>query len=85
MVTMVIMAAMPIVVIAGTVEEVRSGKGQIVVTHTEAAAIAGVSFSTIRRLVELNQLTPYPERALGSPVYLLSDIEKIRDERRQRY
>ena len=72
---------MPIVFVAGSREEIRSGRGKVVVSLTQAAAALGVNEATFRRLVAQNAITPYPERIRGMPLYLEDEVEKLRLQR----
>jgi len=72
---------MPILLVAGTKEELRSGKGKVVIPITQAAAALGVNENTLRRLIEKNQITPYPERMRGMPLFLEEEVEKLRESR----
>lgn len=72
---------MPIIFVAGTREEIRSGKGKVVIPLTQAAATLGVNEATFRRLIEKDKITPYPERIRGMPLYLEEEVEALRQSR----
>ena len=72
---------MPIIFVAGSREEINSGKGKIVLPLTQAAAALNVNENTLRRMIERNEITPYPERMRGMPLFLEEDVEKLRRTR----
>lgn len=75
---------MPVVILAGSVQELAAGKGKILLTRTEAAARLGISERSLANIIADNKLTPYPERPAGCArmVYFLrDDVDALKDER----
>jgi len=72
---------MPILIIVGSKDELRSGKGKVVIPITQAAAALGINENTFRRLIEKDLITPYPERMRGMPLFLEDEVEKLRESR----
>ena len=79
-----ILLRMPLAIIAGSDEEIRSGKGQLMLTRTQAAARLGVSERRVNRFVEDGDLTPYEEKIFNSPLYPNDEVEHLRVSRLKR-
>lgn len=77
---------MPIFTIyADTEEALRSGKGQVALTSTQAAAKLGVHERSIRTFVKDGILTPCPEKSGCSPLYLECDVIQLLEDRKKRH
>jgi hypothetical protein len=76
---------MPIAIIAGTDEEIRSGKGRLMLTRTQAAARLGVAERRISDLVEEGEITPFEERLFHIPLFVADEVEELRKKRLKRY
>ncbi|MFZ2152050.1 MAG: hypothetical protein WAV09_03020 [Minisyncoccia bacterium] len=75
---------MPIfTVYADTEALLRSGRGQVALTSTQAAARLGVPERRIRQFVNDAQLTPCPEKFGCSPLYLESDVMQLLESRKK--
>lgn len=75
---------MPIfTVYADTEQELRSGKGQVALTSTQAAAKLGVHERRIRAFVNEGILTPCPEKSGCSPLYLEADVMNLLESRKK--
>ena len=75
---------MPVVVLAGSQDEIAKGKGRILLTRTEAAARLGISERSLANIISENKLTPYPERPAGCArmvYFLCEDVDALKDER----
>jgi hypothetical protein len=75
---------MPIAFIAGTDEQIKAGKGELLLTTTQAAARLGMNERRLRMLVEQNVLTPYDERIFNVPLFVAKEIEQLRESRLKR-
>lgn len=75
---------MPIGFVGGTWEDIRVGKGEPLLTTTQAAFRLGTNEGRIRQFVDQDILTPYEEKLYNSPLFRASDIEKLRSERMKR-
>jgi hypothetical protein len=76
---------MPIAIICGTDSDLSSGKGQLLLTRTQAAARLGVTERLFKKLVANADLSPYEEKLFNIPLYQESDIEELRKSRLRRY
>lgn len=79
---------MPIAIIVGTDEEIRSMKlesAQRALTRTQAAARLGLTERRVSILVEQAELTPYDEKLFNVPLFLEQDVEALRQKRLKRY
>jgi DNA polymerase III delta subunit len=76
---------MPIVIIAGTDDEIKAGKAQTMLTRTQAAARLGVTERRIKEFVDNADLTPYEERLFHIPLFAANDVEELRQSRLKRY
>lgn len=75
---------MPIAIIAGTDEELRSGKGERMLTRTQAAARLGVTEKRIYEFVNRDELTPYEEKLFHIPLFPENEVEALRQRRLKR-
>lgn len=75
---------MPIGFIGGTDEEIRAGKGELLLTTTQAAYRLNTNENRVREFVNQNVLTPYEERVFNIPLFRASEIEKLRTQRLKR-
>ena len=75
---------LPIAFIAGTEEQIKAGKGELLMTTTQAAARLGLNERRLRMLVEEGELVPYEERVYNMALYVASEIEKLRTTRMKR-
>lgn len=75
---------MPIGFIGGTDEEIRTGKGELLLTTTQAAFRLGTNEGRVREFVSSDVLTPYEERVFNSPLFRAADVEKLRLARMKR-
>lgn len=76
---------MPIAIVAGTDEEIRAGKGQLMLTRTQAAARLGVTERRVSHFVVNGELTPYEEKLFHVPLFPADEIEQFRKSRLKRY
>lgn len=76
---------MPIAIVAGSDEELKAGKGRMMLTRTQAAARLGVAERRITGLVEEGQLTPYEERLFHIPLFPADEVEELRQKRLKRF
>lgn len=75
---------MPVLILAGSPEELSRGKGRPLLTRTEAAARLGISERSLANIIAADKLTPYPERPAGCArmvYFLLDDVVALKDER----
>lgn len=75
---------MSIVIVAGTPDDIRQGRGRIVLSVTQTAARLGVTERTVRRLVETAVLTPHEEKLANTPLFFEEDVERVRESRMRR-
>ena len=71
------------VVFAESEENLRAGKGQLVLQSTQAAAKLGVHERKIREFVNKGELTPCDEKFGCSPMYLERDIVELGERRKK--
>ena len=76
---------MPIAFVAGTEEEIKAGKGKLLLTATQAAARVGINERRLRQLVDKDEITPYEEKVCNMPLFLLEDVEALRQSRLKRF
>lgn len=77
---------MPIAIIAAETEkELEDGKGERMLTRTQAAARLGVTERRISHFVTAGELTPWDERLFHVPIFPESSIEQLRISRLRRY
>lgn len=76
---------MPIAIIAGSDEDLQAGRGERLLTRTQAAARLGVTEKRIYAFVEQNELTPYEEKLFHIPLFPESEVEELRKRRLKRY
>ncbi len=75
---------MPIAFIGGTDEQIKAGKGDLLITRTQAAARLGMNEKRFSTLIEKDLITPYEERICNMPLFLADDVEKLRESRLKR-
>lgn len=75
---------MPIAIMAGTDDEIRTGKAQIMLTRTQAAARLGVTERRIKQFVDDGILTPYEEKLFHIPLFPSNEVEEVRQSRLKR-
>lgn len=69
---------------SGSPDDIRQGRGQIMLTVTQTAARLGVTERTVRRFVDATVLTPHEEKFANIPLFFEDDVEKLREERSKR-
>lgn len=69
---------MPVMIVVGTAEELKNGKGHLAYTQTQAAARVGCTEMTLRRYVRDGKITPYAERLMGAVLYTENDVETLK-------
>lgn len=69
---------MPVMIVVGTSEELKAGKGVLAMTHTQAAARIGCNELTLRKYVAQGRITPYPERFMNAVLYVEKDVETLK-------
>ncbi len=75
---------MPIAFFAGTDEQIRAGKGELLLSSTQAAVRLGLNERRLRMLVEEGVIAPYEERVYNMALYLATEVEKVRASRHKR-
>lgn len=75
---------MPIAFIAGTDEQIQAGKGELLLTTTQAAARLGMNERRLRMLVEEGKLKAYGERYCNVPLFVAKDVETLREAQLKR-
>jgi len=68
----------PILIVAGTEPELKTGKGEAMLFLTQAAARLGVTERTLRLYVEAGKITPYDERLMGSLLFPEAEVERFK-------
>ena len=76
---------MPIAIIAGSDDELKAGRGERMLTRTQAAARLGVTEKRIYEFVNRAELTPYEEKLFHIPLFPEGEVEKLRERRLKRY
>lgn len=76
---------MPIAIIGGSDDEIRTGKAKLMLTRTQAAARLGVTERRIKQFVDDALLTPYEEKLFHIPLFPSDDVEELRQSRLKRY
>lgn len=69
---------MPVMIVVGTAEELKQGKGQLALTHTQAAARIGCAEATLRKYVGEGKITPYAERLMNAVLYTEAAVEVLK-------
>ena len=72
-----------LLMVVGTAEDLAAGRGETVITVTEAAAVLGVSRQAVSKMVASDRLVPLT-RYEGAWLFKESDVRKLRDERQLR-
>lgn len=76
---------MPIAIVAGSDDEIQSGKAKLMLTRTQAAARLGVTERRIKQFVDDMLLTPYEEKLFHIPLFPADEVETLRQSRLKRY
>lgn len=76
---------MPIAIVAGSDDEIRSGNAKLMLTRTQAAARLGVTERRIKQFVDDALLTPYEEKLFHIPLFPADEVEELRQSRLKRY
>jgi hypothetical protein len=75
---------MPVwVIYADTEELLKSGRGELALSSTQAAARLGFAERRIRELVKGGELTPIPEKNGVSHLYLERDVMDLYERRKK--
>ncbi len=72
---------MPIMIVVGSEEELKAGRGEPALTFTQAAARLGVTVLTLRKYIEKALITPFEERLSGALLFPESAVEQLRQSR----
>jgi len=75
----------PIVVLVGTEEELKNGKGRVGLSAEAAASRLNIGGRGFRKLVANGEISPYEERLGPLTFYEEPDVEKLRQTRLRRY
>lgn len=70
---------MPILIVAGSQEQLKQGKGESMLTITQAAARLGVGERTLRIYVGKGRITPYDERLMGCLLFSEPSVEELKE------
>lgn len=71
------------VVYADTEELLKSGRGELALSATQAAARLGTTERRVRALVMQGELTPVAEKHGVSPLYLERDVMELQEKRKK--
>lgn len=74
---------MAIAILVGSDEQIRSNRGRLALTSTQAAARLEVSERTLRRYVEAGKITPHEEKCGTLSIFTLDDVEQLRSNLRE--
>lgn len=75
---------MPIAIVVGDEQAIRSGKGKLALTSTQAAAKLGIHERSLRRIVTQGLITPCEEKHGAFLLFAEDDVEQLRKSRLRR-
>lgn len=67
-------------IVAGTEAQLKEGKGEAMLTVTQAAARLGIGERTLRIYITKDRITPFEERLMGSLLFAESDVETLKQQ-----